>query len=212
MKEKENIKISDHILKICEKVPEEGLVLNDLLDLIGDYGIYFTTIILLSPFLFPVSFPGSSSIFGSVIILLNINIFFQDAKLLPKRFKNYHLTKKSINKLLKSIIKVVSWFEKISKPRLMILSTKDNIKYINTIIILILSFLLILPLPIPLTDFFPAYCILMIVLGTMEKDGYILILGYALTIFTIFYFSTLGFVGVDIIKKVINWILSLKLF
>lgn len=201
----EKEKISEKICNIAKKVPDEGLSLEEIILLIGEYGVYFTSMILIAPFLFPVSFPGSSTPFSIMIILLNLRIFFSDRTFLPKRIGKYHIEKESLLKVFKFMVKIIRWLENIFKPRFFKLADYHNIKYINSFIIIIMSILLMFPLPVPLTDFFPAYAILTVTLGTLERDGYAMIVGYCLCIFTMFYFYSLGYIGINLIKEIIYY-------
>ena len=59
-----------------------------------------------------------------------------------------------------------------------------------------------LPLPVPLTDTLPAYSIFLTFSGILERDGYFVIISYALIIITALYFGLiffLGFKGVSLI-------------
>ena len=95
--------------------------------------------------------------------------------------------------------------EKISNPRGK-LSSKRYVLKINAVVNIILAFLLFLPLPIPFTDFVPATSMLLLAVSTLEHDSYLMILGYVAAILTVIYFSSVGYVGIEIIRLTLNYI------
>jgi hypothetical protein len=63
-----------------------------------------------------------------------------------------------------------------------------------------------LPLPVPLTDFLPAYSMLFLALGTIERDGYLIVAGYALAVITTIYFLLIAILGLAGIKLVLSFL------
>ena len=84
--------------------------------------------------------------------------------------------------------------------------SKENVLKINAVVNIILAFLLFLPLPIPFTDFVPATSMLLLAVSTLEHDSYLMILGYVAAILTVIYFSSVGYVGIEIIRLTLNYI------
>ena len=97
--------------------------------------------------------------------------------------------------------------ELISKPRGKLVTNKHILK-INAVITIILAFLLFLPLPIPFTDFIPSVAILLLAVSSLENDSYLMIIGYVATVITLIYFYSVGYIGVEIIRAVLNTILA----
>jgi hypothetical protein len=56
-----------------------------------------------------------------------------------------------------------------------------------------LTFLLILPIPLPLANSVPAASILVLVAATLESDGFLMCVGYGLAIVNTIAFGTLGY-------------------
>lgn len=194
-------------LKLIKKsVLSKQTTIKVLVDSLLDDGIHIMVIILIAPFLFPISIPGSSTPFGLLIILLELSVLLNKSLYLPKRVANYVISESAIDKLFNILYKVMYYLEKIVRPRGSL--TKSNVTVrINSFIIIILSLLLFLPLPIPFTDFIPAISILLLSVSCLEQDSYLLVLGYISSIFTMFYFASVGYVGVEIIRNIINYFL-----
>ena len=57
--------------------------------------------------------------------------------------------------------------------------------------------LLTAPIPVPLTNSFPAYAVLFLSLGTLERDGLLVFAGHAFFVISILYFGLIGWVGTE---------------
>ncbi len=197
---------SSRISEIPGQISDEGLTLKEFLDIIGEGGQLFSCIILTGPFLLPVSIPGSSIPFGLAIFLICLSIIFNSHLLLPGRITKYRISKKNLEKILNGIIPIMRRIEKYINPRCLVLSSGANIDKINAIGIAFCSLLLTLPLPVPLTDFLPAYSILFLALGSLECDGYLILTGYGLLVITALYFALTGLLGLEVILSVFSFV------
>ncbi|MCE7698736.1 MAG: exopolysaccharide biosynthesis protein, partial [Methanobacterium paludis] len=106
-------------------------------------------------------------------------------------------------RILNGMVRVLTTLEKFTKPRSMFLFSTPVMKYVNSLIIIICAFLLMLPLPVPLTDFLPAYGILFLAVGSLERDGYLIFAGYLLVIVTTIYFSLIAILGLSGMKIIL---------
>ena len=196
---------SKKLLEIREELPDTNITLKQLIEVMSGEGVQFLIIILLAPFLVPASIPGSSSPFGIIIILLELAFLANKTLYVPNFIGSYELSKDTVMKLFEILKKILGYIEKISKPRGQ-LSTKKYILQFNAIINIILAFLLFLPLPIPFTDFVPAISMLILSVSTLERDTYLMVLGYVATILSLIYFASVGYMGIEIIIHTLNYI------
>jgi hypothetical protein len=197
---------SDSVSRISKEIPAEGITFKDFLELIGEQGGLLSCLVLVAPFLFPVSIPGSSLPFGLAILLINVGIILKRHPLIPKVIMEYKISQNNMLKILNGMSTVLTKFEKITKPRLTVLAGTDNIFYVNSSLIIFCSLLLMLPLPVPLTDFLPAYSILFLTLGSIERDGYLIVAGYSLAVVTTVYFLLIAILGLAGIKLVLSFL------
>ena len=202
IKTSKKLKISDFIRGISSDIPEEGISFEDFLGLIGEYGVLITSLILVAPFLLPVSIPGSSLPFGLAIILLNVAGILKNKPIIPKMVMEYRVSRENFSKIMNGLARVLRGVERFSKPRLSIVTRNPVMRYVNAVITIICAFLLMLPLPIPLTDFLPAYGILFLMLGSLEGDGCLLIVGYLAVTFS--YFVFMGIIGIDGLQMILQ--------
>jgi hypothetical protein len=191
---------SDSVSRISKEIPSDGITFKDFLELIGEQGGLLSCLVLVAPFLFPVSIPGSSLPFGLAILLINVGIILKRHPLIPRSIMEYKISQNNMLKILNGMSTVLSKFERVTKPRLTVLAGKDNMVYVNSSVMIFCSFLLMLPLPVPLTDFLPAYSMLFLALGSIERDGYLIVAGYSLAIITTVYFLLIAILGLAGIK------------
>ena len=191
------------ISEVSEQIPEDGVNFREFLDLIGEQGGLISCLILVAPFLLPVSIPGSSLPFGLAIILINIAILTKSHPLIPKMVMEYKISQNAMVSLLNGMNRILRGLEKFVKPRLNIV-TKPYMDHVNNVFMIFCAFLLMLPLPVPLTDFLPAYSILFLTLGSVENDGYMVIAGYVVAFITAVYFLLIALLGISGIKVILS--------
>jgi hypothetical protein len=204
--ESDNERTSDTITRISLEIPVEGITFKNFLELIGEQGGLLSCIVLVAPFLFPVSFPGSSIPFGLGILLINVGIITKSHPLIPKRIMDYKISQNNMLKILNGMGRVISGLDRVTKPRFTILVDGPLMDYVNSSIIILCASLLMLPLPVPLTDFLPAYSILFLSLGSIEQDGYLILAGYLLAIVTAIYFILITIIGLSGIKAILTFL------
>ena len=200
-KTKSNECFSISLEDISSKIPDEGITIKDFLDMMGNRGGLIICLILATPFLIPVSIPGSSIPFGLGIMFIGISRIF-NRYLIPKPIMNYTLPRDTLLKILNGTMNALGKLEKYIKPRFLILTKGSTINRVNLSLMVFTSFLLMLPLPVPLTDSLPGYSIFFLVLGILEYDGYFVLAGYLLVSATTIYFSLIflfGYAGIAFI-------------
>lgn len=195
------------ISEISSKIPEEGITLEDFLDIIGERGLFMSCMILTGPFLLPVDIPGSSIPFGSAIFLFSTDIIFNRPVLIPKRLMNYRISKRNMKLILREISNILTPLERrVIRPRLSFLTRGRRMEFINGIAISFGAILLVTPILAPLGDFFPAYGILFLSLGNLENDGYLVLAGYFTVIATAIYYFLIFALGVGLIIFIASYL------
>jgi hypothetical protein len=195
------------ISEISAKIPDEGITLEDFLDIIGEQGLFMSCMILTAPFLLPVSIPMSNFPFGSAIFLISSDIIFKRPVLIPNRFLKYKISKKNLRLILHEIKSVLTPLEnRIINRRLCFLTRGRRMELINGGAVAFGAILLLTPILAPLGDFFPSYGILFVSLGNLERDGYLVLLGYAALIATTIYYVLIFALGVGLIIFFISYL------
>jgi hypothetical protein len=65
---------------------------------------------------------------------------------------------------------------------------------------------LLLPLPIPFTNSFPAWTILLIAAGMLERDGWFILAGYIFFAVGVLYFIFLGGAAAQAVTALRTWL------
>ena len=199
----ETLKTSKKLEEIRKTLPKENVTIRILLDNLLSEGIYLLVIILVAPFIIPVSIPGSSTPFGIMIMLLALSSLLNKKIYLPKSVENYEISPESFDKIFNVLYKALKFIERIAKPRGNLVNNTYILKF-NSAVICLLAFFLFLPIPIPLTDFCPALAILVLSVSNLEEDTYLMIVGYLITLAGITYFLSVSYTGLELANTVLN--------
>ncbi len=175
----------------------DGLSLSKLMALLQEKGPFLFIIILCTPFLLPLSIPGVSLPFGLMIIYLCFGIISKRDVKFPRRLSNHTIKSKHIIRLMKGVIKIFRKIERWTSPRLEFLAIHRISLTINGLVILFCAIVLMVPVPIPLGNALPAYAMLFLSIGFLQRDGVMIILGYILTLISATYFVAIAILGVN---------------
>lgn len=167
-------------------------------------GLQTIAIVLCLPFLSPVSVPFLSIPFGIAIAICGLRIAFRRGPWLPEIVLSKKIPFAILEKMLHFGIRIHIKLETFLRPRL----TTVVDSHIGTLAagfgVALAAFFLSLPIPppFPLTNTIPGFAIILLCLGTLERDGLIAIIGYALTLVAAIYVSIIAFVG----KAGVEWL------
>lgn len=190
-------RLSDTLLGVIGAIQGETITLRQLFTLIGEQGLLLLCALLTIPFLVPVSIPGVSTVFGAAIILISLGIFLNRLPWLPKRIMDRPLKTEKLVPTLRKGAALVARIDAVIKPRLRFLTDGPAMSRLNGLGIMFGGALLILPLGlIPFSNTFPAFAILFLALGILQRDGLFVALGYLSTIGTLIYFTALFYAAV----------------
>lgn len=172
------LKISTRLKDLSSKISRE-ITFDQLLHDFHKKDNFFLIILLAIPPATPLSFiPGFSALFGACIALICIQLFLGRTKMwFPAKLKNQKVPN-NIKKGILKIIPYVTHLEKYIKKRGQWVSSY-YMKYLFIIFILVLSILLMLP--IPYVDLVSSSSIIILSMGIIKRDA-LLILGALLLI------------------------------
>ncbi len=189
------MKLSETIQDLLEEYAGKPLLLSTLLDRTGSqsFGIIsaFLTLPMLIPI--PVPLPGLSTFFGAgtVMIGLQMALGLERPRLLP-RMARMQLSPAFSQSLLKNLKRILYPIERLARPRLRFVCQGQLSSRFIGLCLFWNAFLLSLPLPIPLTNVLPAYTILILAIGLLETDGFLLLMGYGMTLATTLFFASIS--------------------
>jgi len=188
-------RVSTMLGRIGRSMPAEGLTLRELLERLGERGLLIFCMILTVPFLLPVSIPGSSVPFGLIIALNAIGIITHRPPWLPERLMRRRLSAEHLGRVLEKGERLFKRLERLIHPRLLPLTHGPTMGRFNGVLLALSGILLMSPLPLPLSNTLPAYGILLLAAGTLERDGYAVLAAYIMVLLTLVYFGVVAVIG-----------------
>lgn len=188
--------VSGVLRRAVSKVDAQQTTLRELIQLMGEHGLLFLCILLCVPFLFPVSVPGVSTVFGAGIILIGIAITLNRMPWLPSRLVDRKVETSSLKATLEKGVRLMEKVETFIKPRLFVLTSGAVVNRVNGLAIVFAAGLLMLPLGlVPFSNTLPAVAIMLLALGMSQRDGWVVVAGYFMIVVTLVYFGALAFLG-----------------
>ncbi|HEY0160651.1 MAG TPA: exopolysaccharide biosynthesis protein [Thermoanaerobaculia bacterium] len=199
--------LSEKMRETLAMLPEEGVTLVTIRDLIGREGMLLVTAFLTIIFLVPVSIPGVSTVFGGAILLLSVSRLVNKPLWLPKKLKDRVV---STQKLRGGMERGLKWFqrlEKVSRPRRMRGLTRGHgfVGFTNNFGLILGAVLLMAPFGlIPFSNTLPAIALLFFAIGLLNRDGVCILLGHLMNLASIVYFGVLLLGGAVVIKEALQ--------
>lgn len=190
-------KLSEELSNLARAFGERPVYMREVVQVMRGQSTLPLLIFLNVPFMSPIPLPGYSTIIGIILLLLALPIPFRPhgRNHLPKRILDWSLPPRFFSLVLKASGKTFYFFELFLRPRIEFLGKADLFIRINGIIMVICAILLSMPLPIPFSNGFPAWTIMLLSAGMLEYDGISVILGYIVFAATLAFFAIISFGG-----------------
>lgn len=191
------VSLREALLRTIESIRGAPVTLRQLIALIGEQGLLLLCALLSVPFLIPVSIPGVSTVFGLAIILIAIGITANRAPWLPRQIMDREIDGDRLAGVLRRGAAIVERIEAYIRPRITTLTQGAAMNRLNGLVVILGGVLLMMPLGlVPFSNTLPAFAILLLCIGMAQRDGLLVIAGYAMTVATILYFLVLIYVAV----------------
>ncbi len=185
--------LGETLKELAASITGERVTVRELLAMVGEQGLLIALMFLTVPFLIPISIPGVSTVFGLVAILISLGVTFNRVPWLPDRLLDRPLDAAKLSQTIRRGAEKFSRVDKISHPRLEGLTRNRTMNRLAGLGLLLGSVLLIFPLGlVPFSNTLPAWAILLLAAGLLQRDGLLILLGYLFLLATIVYFAALG--------------------
>ena len=186
-------KTSELLEDIIHSIKGEHITLRDLLAMMGESGLLLLCAFLSLPFLFPVSIPGVSTVFGAGIVLISAAITLNRLPWLPQKVADRRLESGKLRPVLERGVKFLGKFDRFFKPRMTGLTSGAVMNRVNGLVLMGAGVLLMAPLGlIPFSNTLPGVAILLLAAGISQRDGLVVLAGYGMVVMTIVYFAGLA--------------------
>jgi hypothetical protein len=168
------------------------VTLRELLALVGEQGLLVFCAILASPFLLPVSLPFMSTALGLPMLLIGVAVTLNRVPWLPDRLLSHALPSATLQQVLGRCRHWAERLEHLFRPRLLALTRTPAVNAVNGVLLCLAVALLMAPLPfMPLANTLPAVAIILLCIGMAERDGVLVLAGYAVTLLATAYIGAL---------------------
>ncbi|HET9374889.1 MAG TPA: exopolysaccharide biosynthesis protein [Chthoniobacterales bacterium] len=176
-------RLSTDLEALHSRIKDQSLTLGELKQALKGRGSAMLLVLLALPFCF-VAIPGLSMPFGVAICCIGARMVIGGEPWLPRFVMHSRLSTARSNQLLTAAIKVARMLESFVRPRLAFLHAGPTMLRLIGLGVVIASLGLMLPLPIPFSNSIPAWAVVLLAIGMMEKDGLCVLLGHLTVVAT----------------------------
>jgi hypothetical protein len=198
-------KLSEELAMILREFEVENVTLREVLGLLHGRGYVLLVMLLALPFCTPVPLPGLSTPFGLIITIIGARLAFGAKPWLPARLLDTRLPPAIFAKVFAFTRKIILGFERLLRPRMLWVTSTPRREQLHGVPIVICALMLLLPLPVPFSNVIPAWGIILISGGLLERDGAFIVAGYVASIITVAFFAIIGIFGVEAVDFIWNW-------
>jgi hypothetical protein len=202
-------RFSEELRQLSVQFADRPAHISDILAATRGRGINLLLLLIALPFLTPVPLPGVSTPFGFVVLLIGARLAVGRQPWLPKMVLQRELPARFIARLLGAASRIVSLLEILLRPRLDFLHEQRVFRLIAGTFITLSGLFMLLPLPIPLTNTFPALTVVLLAAGAMERDGLFFLAGCAAFAVTLAYFGLLVSGGAHVLDNLWHTVFGL---
>jgi len=199
-------KLSAELASLRVRSSQGPLTLREVIQLLGGRAYMLLVLLLSLPFITPIPIPGLSTPFGLAIALIALRLSLGQKPWLSQRLQRKELPAGFMEKVFKFSEKVLRLLEKFLRPRFTVLTDTGFLRQMHAVLMLIAALALLLPLPIPFTNSFPAWTILLLAAGLLERDGGFILAGYVVFALGVLYFVFLGGAAANLMQELIGWL------
>ncbi len=199
-------KLSEELAELRGRFALKPVTLREVIYTLRGRAYVLLLLLLALPFITPIPLPGLSTPFGLAIAFIALRLTLGQRPWLPMKLQRKELPAGFFVKVFAVAAKVLAFLEKFLRPRLTALSDSPLLLRLHALFIFVAALSLLLPLPIPFTNSFPAWAILLIAAGMLERDGLFILMGYAVFAAGVAYFVLLGEAAERLMKSLVHWI------
>ena len=193
--------LSDQLRDLSSRLGHERVRLNEMMAVFQGRTLNIFIILLCLPFLLPLPLPFLSTPFGVLIALTGLRIALRRKPWVPAWLASKQLPAGFLPKLLAAAGRVTGWLENVARPRWVSAANLRGFHRLTGALIALAGLLLLLPIPVPLTNLFPASAVLLFATASLRRDGLCFLGGCVMLVFSLCFFGVLCFGGVE----AVNW-------
>ena len=198
--------LSLELAQLRDAFAERSATLREVIVVLPGRAYELLMILFVLPFLLPVSVPGTSTPLGLAVAVIAAQLAFGRLPWLPRRLLDKQLPPGFFTKVVSVTAGAVRVLEKAVRPQLPLVTGARWLLALHHLAICVAAIALTMPLPIPLTNTFPGWTILLLAVGLMERDGLMILAGYVMLVVTAAWFFLLGAAITEALTRMWHWL------
>jgi len=199
-------RLSEELELILREFDVEEVTLREVMTVLHGRGFILLMLLLSLPFCTPIPLPGLSTPLGCVILLIAIRLALGQKPWLPARFLDLRLPPATFRRVFAFTRRLVLGFERLLRPRLLWVTASPRRQQLHALPIILCALFLLLPLPVPLSNVIPAWAIILLAAGLLERDGGFILAGHVCAALATAFFAAIGFLGVGAVEIIWQWV------
>lgn len=199
-------KLSVELARLRDQAAERAVTLREVIYTLQGRAYLLLVLLLALPFITPIPLPGLSTPFGLAILLIAARLSLGQKPWLSMKLQRKELPAGFLRKLFAVAERVLRFLEKFLRPRLTFVTDTPLLVQLHAVLMLVAALALLLPLPIPFTNSFPAWTILLLAAGLLERDGLFILAGYVVFAAGVLYFVFLGEATATLLHELVQWL------
>ena len=199
-------RLSEELELILREFEVEKVTLREVMAVLQGRGFILLMLLLSLPFCTPIPLPGLSTPLGCVILLIAIRLALGRKPWLPARFLDLRLPPATFRRVFAFTRRLVLGFERLLRPRLPWVTASPRLQQLHALPIVLCAIFLLLPLPVPFSNVIPAWAIILLAAGLLERDGAFILAGYGCAALASIFFGLIGFLGVGAVDIIWQWV------
>jgi hypothetical protein len=199
-------RLSEELELILREFDVEEVTLREVMTVLHGRGFILLMLLLSLPFCTPIPLPGLSTPLGCIILLIAIRLALGQKPWLPARFLDLRLPPATFRRVFAFTRRLVLGFERLLRPRLPWVSASPRLQQLHAVPIIVCAIFLLLPLPVPFSNVIPAWAIILMAAGLLERDGAFILAGYGCAALASIFFGLIGFLGVGAADIIWQWV------
>lgn len=186
-------RLSADLRDLLRAAAGRAMTLGELEQTLKGRGFGLFLLLLALPFTFPIAIPGLSIPFGLVIMLIGLRLAAGRKPWLPEFILRREIKYTLLEKIVGIGLKLSTKLEKVVKPRMHFLQRWPGMLNLIGLGIASGGLLLSLPLPplIPFSNTIPAFAVLFLTAGMIERDGLLVLIGHLVNFAAWIYFAVM---------------------
>ena len=198
-------RLSEDLAALRLQSDGKSLTVDDLEKSLQGRGFSILLLLLALPFcVIPV--PGLSTPFGFAVFIIGLRLAAGLKPWLPAFILRKKIPPARLRTVLDGGIRFAKTMEKLVKPRWRFLQRWPGMLNLIGLSIASGGLLLLLPLPTPFSNTIPAWAVVLLSVGMMERDGLFVLLGHIMTLASWAFMALCWFLGVEGVERLFNHI------